>query len=156
MEESKADKRPESDAKTMAHLEALRRNIYAFCANEMETKQPDLIKHDDLVKHLSGDEDVASEQLPANHGDKSPKPEVETKDSEPARNRKCINIDDTEPARANTTSFSVLDILDPRKFTGSTGPEPEKGLHPWLQGKGRQTDEDSEDDCGMDDAGNML
>lgn len=37
-----------------------------------------------------------------------------------------------QPARVNTTAFSVLDILDPAKFTGSGTATKKKVWHPWL------------------------
>ncbi|XP_064603300.1 homeobox protein slou-like [Liolophura sinensis] len=37
-----------------------------------------------------------------------------------------------QPARINTTAFSVLDILDPAKFTGSGTTTKKKVWHPWL------------------------
>lgn len=66
--------------------------------------------------------------------------------------------DNQSPIRNPTTSFSVADILDPRKFTGATtgskSMDPGSGrIHPWLVRKHGDNPEDSEDERMMDDSG---
>jgi hypothetical protein len=49
------------------------------------------------------------------------------------------NSDDNSEAM-RTTSFSVADILDPRKFTGCSTPEKSRVWTPWKDRKRRLTD----------------
>lgn len=60
---------------------------------------------------------------------------------------------DQSPVRQRTTAFSVSDILDPRKFTG-TGSQPKSSInvdqgppavHPWLKNKDREMSDSDEE-----------
>lgn len=62
------------------------------------------------------------------------------------------------PVTQRTTAFSVSDILDPRKFTGSQSkrcgniPDMPSTVHPWLTNKDGELEE-SDDDRLRDDSG---
>lgn len=85
----------------------------------------------------------------------SPSEEAKTESSEAVRERlqgqqKDDNSDDNSDA-ARTTSFSVADILDPRKFTGCSTTEKSRVWTPWKDRKRRLTDtteSTSDDDRG--------
>ena len=67
------------------------------------------------------------------------------------RNSNEIAGPEVSPVRASTTSFSVLDILDPKKFTGHSPRKFDVRLRPWLQLKHRLTNGlvESTEDLGL-------
>lgn len=91
----------------------------------------------------------------------SPSPQNEPNVEESSLSVKCVknnatgNADNSRheghvsPVRVSTTSFSVSDILDPKKFTGCNGGSKRinsSHIEPWLARKRRHTDDLESDD----------
>ena len=112
------------------------------------------------VEELRESSDASSKLFEPNKtGDDNKPPENGASRSENFAKDNVANREQNNksPSLANTTSFSVLDILDPRKFTGSTkndGSQTHKArsLHPWLSRKVRDVDELDEERL-RDDSG---
>ncbi|XP_060567006.1 homeobox protein slou-like [Ruditapes philippinarum] len=110
-------------------------------------------------KHLNGEKSEAEDLLESSETSsklfESKKTEECVKGPNDDTNRREIAANDNavhreqnnrSPVLANTTSFSVSDILDPKKFTGSTkngGSNSHKArvIHPWLSRKDNDADE---------------
>lgn len=106
--------------------------------------------NEELADEKDADDDDVTKRVP--DSETRVRGDVSDEDSGNVRNvadRGAADVNDSQcrsPVRVSTTSFSVSDILDPKKFTGCNGTS--KGIQnvhtqPWLPRK-RRRDEDSE------------
>lgn len=124
-------------------------------SNDIHSEMCERADSDDSDVKEADDVTTTANEIPASPTQKS------QNNDEPHRSVNCVKNNSTgndektgdeghvSPVRVSTTSFSVSDILDPKKFTGSNGSSKQINtahIQPWLSRKRRHTDDMDSDE----------
>ncbi|XP_045189608.2 homeobox protein slou-like [Mercenaria mercenaria] len=130
-----------------------RKSIITMYAQQIDEKviANTHVESEDLSE-LSESSSKLSESKSESGGVKSPEAEKDGVDTDRTDENVNREQNNKSPLIAHTTPFSVMDILDPGKFTGSTRHgdgghliNRSRAIHPWLTGKDKEMVDSDED-----------